>query len=206
MEEPYTHGKGKTYKFNAKERDLGDFNYAYSLLPKEHKEFDLREDCIANYKEGNPDEIDYVSIITKKKYKAGVTFSAKCSFEKFGAPLIVFTDDVALNEKGTLIYGLHFEAVAWEGGCNVWHVTSTPGAERPVKSSLIAFSEFKIDPNELADISVTVKKQNGRPCRLEVDINGHRFGCENVDIPEEFHIGITACEGANKFYEFSIEE
>ncbi len=196
----------KTYKFNEAERDLSDFNYAYSFLPKEHKEFDFREDCIANYKEGHPEEFDYVSIITKKKYTAGVTFRAKCSFEKFGAPLIVFTDDVSPDEKGTLIYGLHFEAVAWEGGCNVWHVAPTPGAEHPIKSSLISFAGFPIEPNEVSEISVTVKKQNGRPCRLTVEINGHVFGCENADIPEEFHIGITACEGANKFYEFTIEE
>ena len=196
----------KTYKFNAEERDFSDFDYAYSLLPKEHKKFDLREDCIANYKEGKPEEFAYVSIITKKKYKAGVTFSTKCSFEKFGAPLIVFTNDVSPDEKGTLIYGLHFEVVAWEKGCNIWHIVPNPGAERPIKSSRIAFSEFSIAENEISEISVTVRKQNGRPCRLEVSINGHNFGCENADIPEEFHIGITACEGANKFYEFKIEE
>lgn len=194
----------KVYKFNAKDRDLSDFRYIYSLVPKEHRQFDLREDCIANYSEDNPDDFAYISVITKKKYKLGTRVSAKCSFVGSGAPLIVFTDDVREGSDGTLLFGLQFECVAHEGGCNIWRIVPAPGQERPIKTMNIAFVQFPIEQDSIVDISAVIEEDSIGRRKMTVTINGVVLGCMHVDFPEEFYVGITACESRNKFYELTI--
>lgn len=190
------------YKFNSKEIDLSDFDYAYSPHAIGRNRFMMYNDCVANFEPEKVEDFSYVSIITKKKYGIGVKATAKCAFEKIGAPLIVFTDDMTDEDGGTKLYGLHFEVVAYEGGCNVWHVVPNPeNTARPIKSTKIGFAEFEIQPDELITISVEFMKG-----KIAVDINGNSFEVENSDIPESFNVGVTACEGPNKFYEFTIEE
>lgn len=195
----------KTYHFNAAERDLSDFMYAYSPVPKEHKPFVLWDDCLANYPVGAPEAPEnsaYVSIISKEAYASGTKFSTTCSFGEFGAPLIVFTDDLGENTDGTGLYGLHFEVVAYEGGCNFWHIEPWPErVERPIKTQKIAFEQFEIKPDERITITVEVKGKT-----ITAWVNGHEISCENADVPEKFHVGITACEGPNNFYDFTIED
>ena len=140
--------------------------------------------------------------VTKEKYSDGVTIKTKCSFDKFGAPLIVLTDDIQPDEQGKNRYGLHFEVVAYEKGCNVWHIVPFPERkERPIKPTKIAFSTFDIPEKSEIDLSVTVK--NGK---LEIEINGEKLIAESHDLPKEFHIGITACEGINRFSSITIEQ
>ena len=191
----------KTYHFNAAERDLSDFTYAYSPVPKEHKPFLMRADSLANYPVNDPESFDYVSIITKEKFASGTKFSTTCSFGKFGAPLIVFSGDVSENTDGTALYGLHFEVVAYEGGCNIWHIEPWPErVERPIRTQKIAFKEFEIRPDERITITVEVKGKT-----ILANVNGHIITCENEDVPETFHVGVTACEGPNHFYDFTVE-
>ena len=197
----------KNYIFNGKDADLNDFYYAYGPVAKEHKEFTQQADCLANFAVGESghDDIfayDYISMITKKKYKSGVKFSTKCNFVKFGAPLLVFCNDFITDTDGAPIYQLHYEVVAYENGCNIWHILPNPQrVERPIAPTLIGKLDFKIQPDELIDIKVEVKGKT-----IYADVNGHKLSCEHPDIPEEFHIGITACEGHNRFFDFTVEE
>ena len=192
----------KTYRFNKEERDLSDFYYAYSPHAIGRNRFLMYNSCIANFEPERADEFSYVSIITKKRFSEGVRVTTKCAFERFGAPLIVFTDDIADEVGGTKLYGLHFEIVAYEGGCNVWHIVPNPENEkRPIKSTNIGNLNFEIEPDELIGISVLFERK-----KLSISVNGNTFEVENEDFPENFHVGITACEGPNKFYELLIEE
>ncbi|MBP3600652.1 MAG: hypothetical protein J6J30_06170 [Clostridia bacterium] len=197
----------KIYNFNAKESNLEDFKYAYGPSANGRKKFTQLEDCIANFTPGETghDDIfayDYISMITKKKYKSGVKFSTKCNFVKFGAPLLVFCNDFINEEDGTPIYQLHYEVVAYEKGINIWHIIPWPErTERPIKPTLIGKLEFDVAPDEIVDIKVEVKDKT-----ITADIGGHVVSCEHPDIPDEFHIGITACEGHNRFFDFIIEE
>jgi len=178
------------------------FFYAYSPHARSVKKFELRDSCIANYIEGKADEFSYTSIITRKKYGAGTRVSTKCTFGKFGAPLIVFAEDTEEGRNGMRIYGLHFEVVAYERGFNVWHIVPAyDNAVRPIKSTRIGTMEFDILPDEMIDISVSFGKK-----KIVLTVNGRSAEIENEDFPETFHTGITACEGPNRFYEFCIEE
>lgn len=197
----------KVYNFNAKESNLEDFMYAYGPSANGRKKFTQLEDCIANFTPGESghDDIfayDYISMITKKKYKNGVKFSTKCNFVKFGAPLLVFCNDFITEPDGTPIYQLHYEVVAYEKGINIWHILPFPEkTERPIKPTLIGKLEFDIAPDEIVDIRVEVKGKT-----ITADIGGHIVSCEHPDIPDEFHIGVTACEGHNRFFDFIVEE
>ena len=197
----------KIYKFTEKERDLEDFFYAYGPAVKEYKEFTQREDCLTNFMPGdatyeNIFDYDYISMVTKEKYKSGDKFSTKCNFVKFGAPLLVFCNDFITNADGTPIYQVHYEVVAYEDGCNIWHIKPWPeNTERPVEPTLIGTVKFKIEPEELIDISFEVQGKT-----IMAEVNGHKISCEHPEVPEEFHVGITACEGHNRFFDFKIED
>ncbi len=190
----------KKYDFSDGKWNQEDFFYSYSPRWHTRKVFLQEENCISNnYDDG---KLHYISILTKKKYKTGVRLRAKCSFQSFGAPLIVISNDVALNDKGEMQYGLHFEAVAWYKGLNVWRVIPWPErVERPIHSTLIGSESFAIENDVIAEIDVTVREKE-----LYVGIDGHYISVPHEEIPENFHVGITACEGFNRFYEFTIEE
>ena len=107
-----------------------------------------------------------------------------------------------VRRTGEMQYGLHFEAVAWYKGLNVWRVIPWPEREvRPIHSTLIGTDAFTIENDAITEIDVVVREKE-----LYVDIDGHYITVPHDEIPETFHVGITACEGFNRFYEFSIEE
>lgn len=191
----------RKYSFNAKEFNKDDFYYTYSPIAKAHKEFELRDDCIANYTIGSEDKYSYISLLTKEKFHSGSKISIKCEFGKYGAPLIAFTNDISDNNDGTKLYGVHYEVVAYEGGCNIWKVEPFPERkERPIKPTKLGYAEFEIKENTVIDISAEIIGS-----KIKVVINGVVIECEDIDVPESFHAGITACEGPNKFYEMTIE-
>ena len=191
-----------TYEFNGESVIRENFNYAYSPHAKRGSTFRQYQSCVSNFAPENKNEFEYVSIISKKRYGEGTIASAKCAFGKFGAPLIVFTDDMTDDGDGWKLYGLHFEVVAYEGGCNVWHIVPDPSNEkRPIKPTRIGAAEFEILPDELIDICVKFGHK-----KISITINGNSFDVANEDFPERFNVGITACEGPNEFFEFTIEE
>ena len=177
------------------------FFYAYSCHARNVDKFRLQEDHIANYTVGGTDTYTYASIVTKKKYGKGCRISTKCSFGKFGAPLIVFAGELKDGKNNMKCYDLHFEVVAYEGGYNIWRVLPAHNDSSLLDATRIAFAEFEILPNELIDIEVAFGKK-----RIEVSINGRTAIVEHEDFPEKFHVGITGCEGPNKFYEVILDE
>ena len=125
---------------------------------------------------------------------------AKCFFDKFGAPLIVITDDYKQLEDGTYQYGLHFEVVAYENGCNVWHIVPGKDEKNLIDVTKVSAIEFPIEDKSIIDMEVTIKEK-----KLFIRVNNETFVAEHEDIPNQMHVGITACEGINQFYEFGVE-
>ena len=181
-----------------KEFDLEDkFIYVSSPASKSKKKFLQKENCIENSYNEEIKDYDYISIITKEKYEGGVNVRVKCSFDKFGAPLIVFTDDYKQLEDGTYQYGLHFEVVAYENGCNVWHIIPGKDEKNPIDVTKVNAVEFPIEDKSIIDMEVTIEEK-----KLYIRVNDETFVAEHEDIPKQMHVGITACEGTNQFYEF----
>ena len=191
---------GEKYIFN-NEFNLEDkFIYVSSPASKSKKKFVQKENCIENTYNEEIKDFDYISIITKEKYNDGVTISVKCSFDTFGAPLIVLTDDYKSLEDGSYQYGLHFEVVAYENGCNVWHIVPGKEEKNPIDVTKVNAIEFPIEEKSMIDMEVTIKSQ-----KLYIRVNDQSFVAEHEEIPNQMHVGITACEGINQFYEFEVE-
>lgn len=193
----------KRYNFSDKKWQK-DFMYVYSPIVKSYPVFAEEENCLVNRFDEGVGDYEYISVITKEKY-SNVRLSVKCDFHKYGAPLVVFTDDVRVENgndgREHMFYGVHFEVVAWEQGCNIWYILPCPErTEHPVAPTKILAQEFKIENG--APIDMTVEVGNGT---INCCINGNRFSVSHPEIPKEFHIGYTACEGINRLYEISIE-
>ena len=177
------------------------FIYVSSPASKSKKKFIQRKEYVENSYNDEIKDYDYISIITKEKYEDGVNVKVKCSFEKFGAPLIVFTDDYIQLEDGSYQYGLHFEVVAYENGCNVWHIVPGQDEKNPIDVTKVNSMEFPIDDKSVIDMEVTIKEK-----KLFIRVNDQTFIAEHEDIPKQMHVGITACEGVNQFYEIEVKK
>ena len=191
---------GEKYIFNNEFNLEDEFIYVSSPASKSKKKFVQKENCIENTYNEEIKDFDYVSIITKEKYNNGVTVRVKCSFDTFGAPLIVITDDYTTLEDGSYQYGLHFEVVAYENGCNVWHIVPGKEEKNPIDVTKVNAIEFPIEDKSMIDMEVTIKSQ-----KLYIRVNDQSLVAEHEEIPNQMHVGITACEGINQFYEFEVE-
>lgn len=193
----------KKYIFKKSQWDPMELCYAYSPACFDRVVFRQEEDCIVNSQGKSLFGYEYISLIEPFQRKVGAQVTAQCSFEKFGAPLVVLTDDIRINEKGERIYGKHFEVVAYEEGINIWRVEPWPERiERPIKSTLLAEKKFVIQDNSLIEIKTEILSK-----KLRVWVNGEYLEVEIPDLPtESFWTGITACEGINRFYSLEIEE
>ena len=174
--------------------------YAYAPHSKSEGEFVLDDGCIRNCYNEKISDYDYTTLVLKEKMKLGTRSTVECSFDKYGAPLVVITD--ALYEKdGIYRYGEHFEAVAFRRGCNVWHNTlpDNPTRKKPVISEKLHFEDIPTEDGTRVKLSVEFLKGE-----IKVEMNGKAFSVK-ADVPSEFYLGFTGCEGINRFYSFTVE-
>ena len=179
-----------------------DFKYAYSLVANSFCEFREEGGHIVNAYNEDIGGYDYVSITDAKTYGKGARVSTKCSFDSYGAPLLTFAASLWKDGNGNIRYGDHYEAVAYEGGCNVWYITEADeGSERPFKVANCIRLRFPIEPKSVIDMSAEILDK-----ALRIEVNGISFDLPTPLLPENVYIGITACEGINRFYEAEITE
>lgn len=181
--------------------DFGEFFYCYSPQAKCRGVFEREEDCIKNSYNAAVGDYEYTTIMLRDKLRAGNKTTAECDFEKRGAPLIVISD-VLYEKDGHPYYGEHFEAVAFEEGCNVWHNTlpTEQGYPKALVTEKIHFEDIPT-PNRTR-VKLSVEFGEGE---MTVEMNGRRFSVKDDALPREFYFGITACEGINRFYRLTVE-
>ena len=181
--------------------DLGEFFYCYSPQAKCCGVFEREEDCIKNSYNAAVGDYEYTTIMLREKLEAGAIISTECSFEKRGAPLIVISD-VLYEKDGHPYYGEHFEAVAFEEGCNVWHnkLPTEPNYPKALVTHKIHFED--IPTENRSRVKLSVKFGDGE---MTVTMNGKSFTVHDDEMPREFWFGITGCEGINRFYNLTVE-
>lgn len=178
-----------------------DFFYCYSLQAKSRGVFIREDGCIKN--EYNPavGDYEYTTAMLKDKLCVGTRIVAECDFERRGAPLIVVSDCL-FSRDGAEYYGEHFEVVAFEEGCNVWH--NIPSGEDNPRRTLIVnklhFEDIPTPNKSRVKLSVEFCREE-----LRIEMNGIAFTVKAPGLPKEFYFGITACEGINRFYSLSVE-
>ena len=186
------------YEFREGSGFRADFQYAYSPACRTYPEFAQEENCVANRLDNTTGKYEYISMITKKGYAPGAAFSARCSFESYGAPLIVLADGLSDGKDGIARYKSHFEIVAYEGGVNVWHIVPEGGGVKPEN---LARKKFPVKAGQILLLTVETGG-NG----IAVSLGDKRFKLSGISLPARFRAGITACEGINRFYEFTVLE
>lgn len=189
--------------------DLNKLDYVYSPLCEEYKTFRIEERCIVNATNPFPSRFDYISLIEKTKRSGSVTMTARCSFESYGAPLLLISNDIRTDENGKKLYGELFEVVVFEKGCNVWRILPQPYEitvnskpyRLPITPVSLHTESFEIAGNTLIDLQVEIVSKT-----LKINVNGRTFDVTIPQLPDEFFVGFTACEGINRFYEFTVDE
>lgn len=179
-----------------------DLIYAYSPVATSFTEFGETDDCIMNAYNESIKGYDYVSLAAKKRYGDGTKVMTKCSFDSFGAPLITIANGFFTDENGRTRYDAHYEIVAYEGGCNVWYIVPCDeDKEKPYKVSSVVKVRYEIEPKSIVELETEIKGGF-----LNVSCNGVRFSVPAPKLEETFYVGVTACEGINRFYELQIDE
>lgn len=140
----------------------------------------------------------YISMLFREPICPNVKVSVNCLFETRMAPLIVFA-----KELGP-VHHEHLEAVLYDKGINLWHHFYNDG--KP-SWKLIAYMDLDLQSGIKYELICELIRGKGKCNFLNMSCNGRTFGCRLADDwPENCYAGFTACEGINRFYDFTISQ
>lgn len=145
----------------------------------------------------------YTSMVYKKQVSGKTTFSATMLFEDRMAPLLVLAGELGADAQGRPEYREHWEIVLYDEGINVWHHEIRDGKPFWRKA---AYIKTAYKPGVKYTLEATVEfPRGGKGPQLSVACDGKEFGCLLPDLPSDFLVGVTACEGINRFYDFNMK-
>ncbi len=191
--------------FSDSEWDINDWMSVKSPRWEDRGKWIQEIDHIHNWV---PDDVEQTSLMNSEAsrtyssmlYRESVTdFSVgvEMSFDDRMAPLIVFSRHPPRDSKGYLVYRDHVEVVLFDEGINIWsHFWSISAGPSWKK---IAFFPLKIPPKQRHLLEVDRSKKD----LIFIKFDGQSFEV-SVKLPPHLHVGITGCEGINRFYKFSL--
>jgi hypothetical protein len=143
----------------------------------------------------------YSSMVLKEKFKGKCRVSSTMSFDHLMAPLIVVAPEMGKSAKGEVEFRRHHEIVLYNEGINIWRYDWVDGKAVWV---LAAFLRARFDAKRKYELAVTVESyKNTR--RMTVECGGHVLGYSDDALTLDNYVGITGCEGRNRFYDFTVE-
>ena len=172
--------------------------YAYTFRFKDTPLFTQLEDCITTavnptHREG----YDNVSLLSKQVHSLGVTVTTHCSFNGYGCPEIILVEVPEQCPDGAVRYGACYEIIPWKNGINVWrHYRDADGR---CHWHLRLGLTFPVEEDKLHEMTVQVLDK-----QLHITLDGMKTVLRTEDLPENFHVGITGCEGIARFYDMQI--
>ena len=181
-----------------------NFVYAASTVVSYRREFTQESEGLANArieladKKAAYQDFEYISAVESERAKLPVKLEVECSFDKFGAPLIVFSENMTEKENGWREYGEHYEVVLFESGINIWHIT--PKKEGGQQVEAMCKARLPFPAGEWTKLTVTLAKDGMLAKAGELEAKAE------CSLPEEMYVGFTACEGINHFRYFTREE
>lgn len=138
----------------------------------------------------------YTSMVQRQPVTGNVRLATTLAFTWRMAPLMVLAPELGRDAAGRPEYREHFEVCVFNEGVNVWHHTYADG--RP-SWHLAAYGRFPLQADTRYRLEVERKGQ-----RLTIRIDGHEFGYQEDSLPPSLYVGLTGCEGLNRFYDFSV--
>lgn len=139
----------------------------------------------------------YISVVDKDPVALPVEMEVECAFDKYGAPLIVFSESIHELENGDMQFGTHYEAVLYESGINLWHLT--PQEDGTQKTVNLCRAKLPFPAGEKLTMKVRLTREG-----IEA-VCGELTAKAEIALPEKMYVGFTACEGINRFYSFSVK-
>ncbi len=144
----------------------------------------------------------YTSMILKQQFFGAVAISSTMEFTGRMAPLIVISKELGKDNNGRAEYRGHYEIVLFDKGVNIWRHYFENGAASWEKA---AYGRFPLKPNIRHKLEIEITPTpNGK--RLSVRVESHEFGYLDDSLPDKFYVGITGCEGVNRFYDFQVRK
>lgn len=138
----------------------------------------------------------YISKLYNHKLSSASEISSTMSWDKNYAPLIVIASAPESVQTGLPYSRDYIEVVLYEKGINIWQHFYKDGKQSYKKIAWIDCS-FKAKKKYKLEVSVRAKE-------LYVKVGDYNMGVNGIDIPQNYYVGITACEGINRFYDFSV--
>lgn len=189
----------KSYNFadNTFKKDLIQ---AYSFRFTETPDFAQANDHITTAE--NPEHregYDNISLISPEIYTAGVKLSLKCSFDGLGCPEIILVKKPEKCDDGAVRYGECFEIVLWKNGVNVWRHFMNESYECSWHKRLGL--SMPVSEKEIHELSAEIKSNY-----IVFSVDGVSAELRTEDLFQEFYVGVTACEGIVRLYNFKIED
>ena len=187
------------FRFSREGWNRNDLIQAYSFRFTETPDPVQHDDCIGSgvnpaHREG----YDNVSLLTLSPCKAGVKASMHCSFEGAGCPEIILVEKPESCDDGAVRYGACFEIVLYKNGINVWRHYREDGHCFWHKRLGV---EFPVSENEIHQLDVHVEEK-----MLHISVDGRNIHLRTEDLPQQFHVGLTLCEGIARACDLRIEE
>ena len=145
----------------------------------------------------------YVSMVWKEPLEGNALIAATMSFEDRYAPSIVLAGELGANPAFPDLaeYREHWEVVLYADGINIWHHEYRDG--KPYWR-LAAWFKHSFSPMVKYKLEVRITFAPKVP-QLAVSCDGQSFGCMLPTFPRLYRVGITACEGRNRFYDFHVK-
>ena len=176
-----------------------ELTQAYSFRFTETPGFTQMNDHITTaVNKAHREGYDNISLLSRETYSAGVKASLRCSFDGVGCPEIIIVKKPEKCDDGAVRYGECFEIVLWKNGVNVWrHFMDDDRKCSWHKRLGLTMSVSEKDIHEL-----TVETKAGYIC---FGVDGVKAELKVDDLFESFNVGVTACEGIARLYDFCIE-
>lgn len=138
----------------------------------------------------------YISLMLKEPLTGPAEIRTTCSFDDRMAPLIVLSP--TLED----VHGEHLELVLYDRGLNLWYHYLDKN-QRPAWH-LLSCLDLELKPHTRYQLTARTIF-NRRGVFLNGECEGHNFACRlTMPWPERYFAGITACEGRNRFYDFTV--
>lgn len=172
---------------------------AYTFRCTETPDFQQAADHIATA--ANPEHregFDNISLLSPKAYSVGVTARLRCSFDGLGCPEIILVKKPEKCDDGVVRYGECFEIVLWKNGVNVWR-HFMDGEYRCSWHKRLGFV-MSVSEKDIHVLEVKTEKDY-----ITFSVNGISAKLRTEDLFETFYIGVTACEGVVRLYDFQTE-
>jgi hypothetical protein len=139
----------------------------------------------------------FTSMVLKKKWHGDFHISAGMAFTDRMAPEVMLASNLGTDAEGRPEYEKRMEVVLFDQGINVWLLDKVNGKTTWIKT---AYARFPLQKDTEYQLQVTRKGKE-----LTITVGDHIFGYYEASLPDDLYVGVTACEGINRLYNFSIK-